>query len=77
MKSHYNTTVSTGNTDDTDRTDFHGNRIRVYPRNPCYPCAIRSADGLRRLLIVLRRTIDETYQVLATFLDFQDKFPVI
>ncbi len=32
--------ITTGNTDDTDLTDFHGYKIRVYPRHPHNPCSV-------------------------------------
>ena len=42
-----NTTVSTGNTETRIGQIHTDNRIRAHPRNPCHPCAIGNADGLR------------------------------
>ncbi len=39
--------IVTGNTDDTDFTDFHGYEIRAYPFDLCNPCSI----GRRRTFI--------------------------
>ncbi len=41
--------TATGNTDDTDLTDFHGYEIRAYPCDLCNPCSMGGAKNLSLL----------------------------